>query len=463
MKRMAKPTQEREIGPKATSPFSSIEEAIEDIRRGKMVVVCDDESRENEGDLTLAAQFATPQAINFMAKHGRGLICLALTDERCNELGLDLMAAKNEAPFQTAFTVSVEAREGVTTGISAADRAHTVQVAIDPHSTPDDLVQPGHVFPLKAKDGGVLERTGQTEAAVDLTRLAGLIPAGVICEIMNEDGTMARVPDLAEYCRGHDLKMITVADLIAYRRRTEKLVERIVATKLPTAFGEFNAVGYRSLIDDKHHVAMVKGEVAGAEDVLVRVHSECLTGDVFHSLRCDCGEQLEAALANIEREGRGVLLYLSQEGRGIGLLNKLRAYKLQEEGLDTVDANLKLGLPADLRDYGIGAQILVDLGLSSIRILTNNPKKIHGLEGYGLSVTDQVPIETVPNAHNESYLRAKRERLGHGLHHQGLPLDEQLLFEEHRRDEEHRREEEQRRTQGRDGDEGEPPAYPPGD
>ena len=405
-----------------------------------MVVVCDDENRENEGDLTLAAQFATPEAINFMATHGRGLICLALTDERCQELGLNLMAAKNEAPFQTAFTVSVEAREGVTTGISAADRARTIQVAIDPHSQPDDLVQPGHVFPLKAKDGGVLERTGQTEAAVDLARLAGLIPAGVICEIMNEDGTMARVPDLVGYCEKHDLKMVTVADLIAYRRRTEKLVERIVSTKLPTKFGEFSAVGYRSLIDDKHHVAMVKGEVAGSEDVLVRVHSECLTGDVFHSLRCDCGEQLEAALATIEQEGKGVLLYLSQEGRGIGLLNKLRAYKLQEEGLDTVDANLKLGLPADLRDYGIGAQILVDLGLSSIRILTNNPKKILGLEGYGLSVTDQVPIQSVPNPHNEAYLNAKRDKMGHALHHQGLPLDEQLLYEEHRKDEENRRE-----------------------
>ncbi|MBM3666452.1 MAG: bifunctional 3,4-dihydroxy-2-butanone-4-phosphate synthase/GTP cyclohydrolase II [Actinobacteria bacterium] len=417
-----------------TEPFVTIEEAIEDIRRGRMVVVCDDEDRENEGDLTLAAQFATPEAINFMATHGRGLICLSLTDERCDELGLDLMAAKNEAPFETAFTVSVEAREGVTTGISAADRARTIQVAIDPHSSPRDLVQPGHVFPLKAKDGGVLERTGQTEAAVDLARLAGLIPAGVICEIMNEDGTMARVPDLVEYCRRHDLKMVTVADLIAYRRRTEKLVERIVATKLPTKFGEFATVGYRSLIDDKHHVAMVKGDVADADDVLVRVHSECLTGDVFRSLRCDCGEQLEAALAMIEREGRGVLLYLSQEGRGIGLLNKLRAYKLQEEGLDTVDANLKLGLPADLRDYGIGAQILVDLGLTSIRILTNNPKKILGLEGYGLSVSEQVPIRSVPNPHNEAYLDAKRDRLGHTLHHQGLPLDEQLLHEEQRKD-----------------------------
>ena len=416
------------------SPFAPIEEALEEIRRGRMIVVCDDENRENEGDLTMAAQFATPEAVNFMAKEARGLICLALTPERCDDLGLDLMAAKNESPFQTAFTISVEAREGVTTGISAADRARTIQVAIDPSSRPDDLVQPGHVFPLKARDGGVLERAGQTEAAVDLARLAGLIPAGVICEVMNEDGTMARVGDLVPYCERHGLKMITVADLIAYRRRTERLVERVVATRLPTAFGEFTAVGYRSLIDDKHHVAMVKGEVAGAEDVLVRVHSECLTGDVFHSLRCDCGEQLEAALAMIEREGRGVLLYLSQEGRGIGLLNKLRAYKLQEDGLDTVEANLKLGLPADLRDYGIGAQILVDLGLTSIRILTNNPKKIHGLEGYGLSVTDQVPIQAVPNPHNEEYLRTKRERLGHTLHHQGLALDEELLHEEHRRD-----------------------------
>jgi 3,4-dihydroxy 2-butanone 4-phosphate synthase/GTP cyclohydrolase II len=417
-----------------TSTFAPIEEALDEIRRGRMVVVCDDESRENEGDLTMAAQFATPEAVNFMAKEARGLICLALEGERCDQLGLDLMAAKNESPFNTAFTVSVEAREGVTTGISAADRARTIQVAIDPSSTPDDLVQPGHVFPLKAKDGGVLERAGQTEAAVDLARLAGLIPAGVICEVMNEDGTMARVRDLVPYCEQHGLKMITVADLIAYRRRTERLVERVVATRLPTAFGEFKAVGYRSLVDDKHHVAMVKGEVAGADDVLVRVHSECLTGDVFHSLRCDCGEQLEAALAMIEGEGQGVLLYLSQEGRGIGLLNKLRAYKLQEDGFDTVDANLKLGLPADLRDYGIGAQILVDLGLTSIRILTNNPKKIHGLEGYGLSVADQLPIRSVPNPHNEEYLRTKRERLGHTLHHQGLPLDEELLHEEHRRD-----------------------------
>jgi 3,4-dihydroxy 2-butanone 4-phosphate synthase/GTP cyclohydrolase II len=412
------------------SKFATVEEAIEDIRAGRMVVVCDDEDRENEGDLTLAAQFATPEAINFMAKEGRGLICLALTPTRCDELGLDLMAAKNESPFETAFTVSVEARDGVTTGISAADRARTIQVAIDPSSAPRDLVQPGHIFPLKAKPGGVLERTGQTEAAVDLARLAGLNPAGVICEVMNDDGTMARVPDLERYCERHGLKMITVADLIAYRRRHDKLVERVVTTRLPTAFGEFDVVGYRSLVDDKHHVAMVKGQVDGEQDVLVRVHSECLTGDVFHSLRCDCGEQLESALAMIETEGRGVLLYLAQEGRGIGLLNKLKAYNLQDKGYDTVDANLELGLPVDLRDYGIGAQILSDLGLSSIRILTNNPKKIRGLEGYGLSVTDQIPIQHAPNPHNEAYLRAKRDRLGHSLHHQGLALDEEMVHEE---------------------------------
>ncbi|MFL5824318.1 MAG: bifunctional 3,4-dihydroxy-2-butanone-4-phosphate synthase/GTP cyclohydrolase II [Solirubrobacteraceae bacterium] len=415
---------------RAEAAFATVEDALEDIRQGRMVVVVDDENRENEGDLTVAAQFVTPETINFMAKEGRGLVCLALTSERCDELGLNLMAAKNESAFETAFTVSIEARTGVSTGISAADRARTIQVAIDPSTSPRELVQPGHVFPLKAKEGGVLERVGQTEAAVDLARLAGLNPAGVICEIMNDDGTMARVPDLDSYCRRHGLKMITVADLVAYRRRTEKLVERVVSTRLPTAFGEFSAVGYRSLVDNKHHVALVKGEVEGAQDVLVRVHSECLTGDVFHSLRCDCGQQLESALAMIEREGCGVLLYLSQEGRGIGLLNKLRAYKLQEEGLDTVDANLRLGLPADLRDYGIGAQILTDLGLSSIRILTNNPKKISGLAGYGLSVSDQIPIQHVANPHNEAYLRAKRDRLGHTLHHQGLGLDEEMLHEE---------------------------------
>ncbi|MBA2580808.1 MAG: bifunctional 3,4-dihydroxy-2-butanone-4-phosphate synthase/GTP cyclohydrolase II [Thermoleophilaceae bacterium] len=423
------------------SPFSTIEEALEDFRAGKMVVVCDAEDRENEGDLTLAAQFATPEAINFMAREARGLVCLTLTPARCEALGLDLMAAKNESRFETAFTVSIEAREGVTTGISAHDRAHTIQVAIDPSSKPTDLVQPGHVFPLKAKRGGVLERTGQTEAAVDLARLAGLIPAGVICEVMNDDGTMARVPDLDAYCARHGLRMITVADLIAYRRRHDKLVERVVEASLPTDFGVFDVVGFRTLVDDKHHVAMIKGDVEGADDVLVRVHSECLTGDVFHSQRCDCGQQLEDAMRRIESEGRGVLLYLAQEGRGIGLLNKLRAYNLQDGGLDTVDANLELGLPADLRDYGIGAQILVDLGLSSIRLLTNNPKKIVGLEGYGLRVTDQVPIEHAPTEHNRDYLRAKRDRLGHVLHHQGLALDEEMVHEEQRHDRERERRE----------------------
>jgi 3,4-dihydroxy 2-butanone 4-phosphate synthase/GTP cyclohydrolase II len=420
------------------SPFSSVEEALEDVRAGRMVVVCDAEDRENEGDLTLAAQFATPENINFMAREGRGLICLALTAQRCDELGLDLMAAKNESAFETAFTISVEAREGVTTGISAHDRAHTIQVAIDPRSRPDDLVQPGHVFPLKARSGGVLERTGQTEAGVDLARLAGLIPAAVICEIMNDDGSMARVKDLIPYCRRHGLRMITVADLIKYRRRTERLVERVAEASLPTEFGEFDVVGYRSLLDQKHHVALVKGDIPAAaqrgDSVMVRVHSECLTGDVFHSLRCDCGQQLADALKRIESEGLGVLLYLSQEGRGIGLLNKLKAYRLQEDGFDTVDANLELGLPADLRDYGIGAQILVDLGLRSIRILTNNPKKIVGMEGYGLTVTDQIPIEQVPGEHNRDYLRAKRDKLGHTLHHQGLPLDEDMFREERQTD-----------------------------
>src|ERR1700710_1425168 len=416
------------------SPFSTIEEGIEEIRQGRMVVVCDGEDRENEGDLVMAAQFATPEAVNFRAKEGRGLICLALTAERCEKLGLKLMAAKNEAPLQTAFTVTIEAAGGVSTGIPPHDRAHTIQVAIDPNSGPRDIVVPGHMFPLRAREGGVLERTGHTEASVDIARLAGLTPAGVICEVMNDDGTMARVPDLIPYCAKHGLKMVTVAELISYRRRTERLVERVVATALPTSFGDFTAVGYRSLVDDKHHVAMVKGDVDGIEDVLVRVHSECLTGDVFHSMRCDCGEQLVAALTQIEQEGRGVLLYLSQEGRGIGFFNKLRAYKLQEEGAATVEANLKLGLPADLRDYGIGAQILVDLGLTSIRILTNNPKKISGLAGYGLSVSDQIPIQHVPNPHNEAYLRAKRDKLGHTLHHQGLALDEEMIRDEEERD-----------------------------
>src|SRR5690242_8479113 len=378
-----------------------------------MVVVVDDEDRENEGDLVMAAQFVTPDAINFMTRQAGGWICLALTPDRCDHLGLELMSAKNETPHQTPFTVTIEAREGVTTGISVHDQAHTMQTAIDPTKGPEDIVVGGHVHPLKAREGGVLERTGHTEASVDLARLAGLIPAGVICEVQNEDGSMARADDLAAYCHKHGLKMVTIADLIAYRRRHDKLVERVVDTRLPTGFGDFIAVGYRSLVDGKHHVALVKGDVAGMADVLVRVHSECLTGDVFHSLRCDCGEQLESALAMIEREGQGVLLYLAQEGRGIGLLNKLRAYKLQEEGFDTVEANLRLGLPADLRDYGIGAQILVDLGLGQIRILTNNPKKIVGLAGYGLSVSDQVPIQAVPNPHNERYLQAKKDKLGH--------------------------------------------------
>jgi 3,4-dihydroxy 2-butanone 4-phosphate synthase/GTP cyclohydrolase II len=414
--------------------FATVDEALADIAAGKMVVVVDDEDRENEGDLVMAAEHVTPDAINFMAKHARGWICLALTPERCAELDLELMTAKNETPYETPFTVTIEARDGVTTGISAADRAQTIRVASDPANGPEAIVKGGHVNPLKAKPGGVLERTGHTEASVDLARLAGCTPAGVICEIMNDDGSMARVDDLKAYCQLHDLKMLTIADLIAYRRKNDKLVERVVSTTMPTAFGDFIVVGYRSLVDDKHHVALVKGDVEGKEDVIVRVHSECLTGDVFHSLRCDCGDQLEAALAVIEEEGQGVLLYLAQEGRGIGLLNKLKAYKLQEEGYDTVDANLKLGLPADLRDYGIGAQILVDLGLSSIRILTNNPKKIHGLEGYGLSVSEQLPIEPASNQHNADYLETKRSRMGHTLHHQGLNLDEEMIHAEREQD-----------------------------
>jgi 3,4-dihydroxy 2-butanone 4-phosphate synthase / GTP cyclohydrolase II len=405
------------------SAFATIEEAIEDIRQGKFVVVVDATDRENEGDLTIAAQFATPEAVNFMTKEARGLICLCLTEERCDELGLRQMTDRNETPFGTAFTVSVEARHGVTTGISAPDRSRTIQVAVDPEAKPEDLVQPGHIFPLRARAGGVLARAGQTESAVDLARLAGLIPAGVVCEIMNEDGTMARVPDLIPYCERHGIKLITVADLIEYRRGHEQLVERVTAVAMPTNYGDFTAVAFREKLTGKHHVALVKGDVAGAENVLVRVHSECLTGDVFHSLRCDCGEQLEQALERIASEERGVLLYMAQEGRGIGLLNKLRAYELQENGYDTVEANLELGFQPDMRDYGIGNQILADLGLTTIRILTNNPKKITGIEGYGLEVVEQVPIETAPTPHNARYLSTKRDKLGHKLHHQDLKYE----------------------------------------
>jgi 3,4-dihydroxy 2-butanone 4-phosphate synthase/GTP cyclohydrolase II len=406
------------------TPFATIEEAIDDIRQGKLVVVVDADDRENEGDLTIAAQFATPEAVNFMATHARGLICLCLTEERCEELGLRPMTDQNETPFKTAFTVSIEAREGISTGISAADRSRTIQVAIDPSKGSQDLVQPGHVFPLKARRGGVLERAGQTEAAVDLARLAGLNPAGVVCEVMNEDGTMARVPDLIPYCERHGIKLVTVADLIEYRRRTEKLVERMTTVQLPTEYGEFTAVAFRETLTGKHHVALVRGDVEGAENVLVRVHSECLTGDVFHSLRCDCGEQLDLALRRISDEEQGVLLYMAQEGRGIGLLNKLKAYELQENGLDTVQANLELGFPADAREWGIGNQILSDLGLTTIRILTNNPKKLAGIDGFGLEIVEQIPIEVSPKPENERYLATKRDKLGHRLHHQHLRFPE---------------------------------------
>jgi 3,4-dihydroxy 2-butanone 4-phosphate synthase/GTP cyclohydrolase II len=405
------------------SPFCSIEEAIEEIRAGRMVVVVDSPDRENEGDLCMAAEHVNAEAINFMATYGRGLICLTLTPERCEELGLQMMVQHNQTPYETAFTVSIEAREGIETGISAQDRARTIEVACATATGPRDIIKPGHVFPLRARPGGVLERTGQTEASVDLARLAGVRPAGVICEVMKADGTMARVPDLVKFCAEHGLKLCSVSDLIEHRRRTERLIERQSSVGLPTPWGEFTAVGYRELISGKQHLALVHGDISGREDVLVRVHSECVTGDVFGSLRCDCGEQLHHAMEQITAEECGVVLYLAQEGRGIGLLNKLRAYELQEQGLDTVDANLELGFAPDMRDYGIGAQILADLGLTSIRVLTNNPRKIVGIEAFGLTVSEEVPIEVEPQEHNVDYLRAKRDRLGHRLHHQHLRLD----------------------------------------
>jgi 3,4-dihydroxy 2-butanone 4-phosphate synthase/GTP cyclohydrolase II len=395
--------------------FSTIEEALADIAAGKIVVVVDDEDRENEGDLVMAAEHVTPEAVNFMATHGRGWICLTLTPERCDELGLEMMTAHNKTTFSTPFTVTIEARDGVTTGISAADRARTIRTAIDPHCGPEHIVKGGHINPLRAKPGGVLERTGHTEASVDMARLAGCIPAGVICEIMNPDGTMARVPNLVEFCREHDMKLVTIADLIEYRRRNDRQIEREVSVSMPTQHGQFTMHGYRGLRDGMEHLALVKGDVSGRANVLVRVHSSCMTGDVFHSMRCDCGGQLAAALDMIEKEGCGILLYLSQEGRGIGLMNKLRAYRLQEQGYDTVDANTKLGFAPDMRDYGIGAQILSDLGVTSIRLLTNNPVKISSLEQYGVSISERVPIVQKPNPHNEAYLRVKAQRLDHML------------------------------------------------
>jgi 3,4-dihydroxy 2-butanone 4-phosphate synthase/GTP cyclohydrolase II len=393
-----------------------IEAVLEDIRQGRMVILVDDEDRENEGDLTMAAEKVTPEAINFMAKYGRGLICLSLTDERLNELRLPMMVSENTSRFQTAFTVSVDACKGVTTGISAADRATTILTAVDENTQPEDLVSPGHIFPLRARQGGVLVRTGQTEGSVDLARLAGLKSAGVICEIMKDDGTMARMPDLQIFAEEHGLKIITIADLIKYRLNKESLVRRIVTATIPTKYGGvFTAIAYENDVDPYHHIALVKGEIGPEDTVLVRVHSQCLTGDVFGSKRCDCEEQLHTAMAMVEKEGKGVIVYMRQEGRGIGLVNKLRAYCLQDIGKDTVEANEALGFKADMRDYGIGAQILADLGLHKIRLMTNNPRKIIGLEGYGIEVVERVPIETKPHQENIEYLKAKAKKMGHLL------------------------------------------------